>query len=330
MASIICKIALCTFRIITFQDVEEFCHNPAIQNSSQPESNLVEYKGWISSINFEKFVEKIVKETVSFANSDGGLIFIGIEEEKNSGGRRDYAGEVGTLPLKHAESLKQSIEDNCKNLIKPSFIPEIHIVPRPDTDKSVLLVRIDPDKISRPLLFKVDEGKWIPFVRVYTKQLIPTWDEIVQIAEKREEDKLAVERQKYMLYLVPNRPPFWYCFLRLSLRGRYHSCQFGMVKEFWSTEDIEQLATAVGKEVLVPTIGWQVFPWKAVFHPDFSRFTGPCEINQESTIKTVTFTPRPQEKMWEEIQKEAKKHYLLKFNRLGLMEGFAALFPTHR
>lgn len=316
------KLLYAPARDITFRDVEEFCRNPAVPDSSQPESNLVEYKGWSPGAALESLAEKLVKEIVAFANTEGGLILVGVQEEKDSlaGGRRDYPGIIGTLPLEQADSLKQSLEERCRNSTEPSFVPEILVFPRQEGRGAVLLIRVDPDKAERPLLARVIKGEKelrMPLVRVNKQVLPPSWEEIVGIAEKRREDKLADEQRKFMSCLTPSQPPFWYCYLRLTLRGRYYSRQFGALKEFWSSEDIEQLATAVDEEVPVPRTGWKVSPWGAVFHPDFRRLTGPREINRESSMRVVTFTPRP----WEEMWKEARKHYQLRFIRLGILEG---------
>lgn len=162
---------------ITFRDVEEFCRNPAVSDSSQPESTLVEYKGWGPRATPENVAEKLVKEIVAFANTDGGLIFLGVQEEKDSlaGGRRDYPGIIGTLSLKQADSLKQSLEERCRSSIEPSFVPEILVLPCQEEERAVLLIRVDPGKAERPLFARVMKGEKelrMPLVRV-GKQVLP-------------------------------------------------------------------------------------------------------------------------------------------------------------
>ncbi|QGP93775.1 Putative DNA-binding domain protein [Neomoorella glycerini] len=127
---------------ITIEDVKQFCLGSS-------ENDRVEYKRWHDKFDVEKLVQRIV----AMANTDGGLIFIGVVEEKDTGGRRDYAGGIEGIPLKEANSLKQSIEARCFNLTTPKWIPEILHISGLESEKSVLLIRIDPDKIERPLLF---------------------------------------------------------------------------------------------------------------------------------------------------------------------------------
>lgn len=316
------KLLYAPLDTINFQIIEEFCHNPAIQNSSQPESNLVEYKGWTSSVIFKSFTEKIVKEIVSFANTDGGLIFIGVGEEKDIGGRRDYAGEVGTLPLEQADSLKQSIEASCQNLINPSFVPEIHIIPHPGTDKSVLLIRIDLDKIPRPLLFKIGEGKWMPFIRVGTNQVVPTWDEILLIAKKRyKTDELMGRQEKENEGPIEfTISPFWYCSIQLILNKRYHSRWFGTLQHYWTSEDAEKLKKAVNSKVKLPGKIGESAPCTQVFHPKFSR-VNPLGFYTDFSTEKIMFSPVNGKNMFNG-QDKTNKYYQLIFERDGIMKGF--------
>jgi predicted HTH transcriptional regulator len=82
------------------------------------EFNEILEKGEGFNIEFKRKVstqEKIAKELIAFANTDGGMIFFGIDDDKKILGVESEKGEIGL------------IEESGLNFCSPHIIPEIEI-----------------------------------------------------------------------------------------------------------------------------------------------------------------------------------------------------------
>ena len=105
--------------------------------STPAESLTVEYK--------REFTRDLVEGVAAMVNTYGGLILVGVTDER--------------LPDRlvgvNSETQVQ-IANACHDSLEPPWVPEMIVVPlsdAPDT-LSILILRIDPGRAPRPLLFK--------------------------------------------------------------------------------------------------------------------------------------------------------------------------------
>ena len=56
----------------------------------QGESEKIEFKSWIATPNFKQMIKLCVKEIVALANSSGGYLLLGVEDNKEITGCKNY------------------------------------------------------------------------------------------------------------------------------------------------------------------------------------------------------------------------------------------------
>ncbi|TDM12879.1 AlbA family DNA-binding domain-containing protein [Macrococcus lamae] len=98
------------------------------------ESNTVEFKSWIKTPHFKEMIDLLVKEAVGFANTKGGRIFAGVEDN----------GEITGCNSFDTQNIIESIYDKTI----PKLFTEIEIVQI--QDKTILQITVEksPNKIS--------------------------------------------------------------------------------------------------------------------------------------------------------------------------------------
>ena len=115
---------------ITFKDVESFCEE-------WTESVRVEYK---RQIDATRHIPKIVS---SFANTYGGIFLIGVEADQKS-------NRVNSIPgIPQQNGIEERIRQSALTGIYPGVIPEIQLVPVPNSSNVVVVVRVD-ESIQAP------------------------------------------------------------------------------------------------------------------------------------------------------------------------------------
>ncbi|WP_143962819.1 AlbA family DNA-binding domain-containing protein [Litoribacter populi] len=128
-------------------------------------------------IEFKKKVahpDKIIKEVIALANTDGGYLLIGVDDDGTVSGQR-YVDE-------HVFLLDKTIAEH----IKPKLIYEKHILPI-NAKKGVAVFRFDKSP-SRPHYF-LEEKKRRSFIRVKDRS-VQASKEVWEILkkQKREQD----------------------------------------------------------------------------------------------------------------------------------------------
>jgi len=124
------------------------------------ELNRIAENGESQTVEFKKkidFPEKVVKEVVAFANTKGGNLFIGIEDDGIVSGLK--------YPDEETYSLNNAIESMCKPKINYQF-HKISISKK----RSVLHYKIFSNGI-RPHLVIYDSGKSNAYVRIADKSI---------------------------------------------------------------------------------------------------------------------------------------------------------------
>lgn len=100
-------------------------------------------KGEGLHLEFKKkanFPEKIAKELVAFANTDGGLLLLGVDDDGTVSGTRDIEGEVFVM------------EETIEKLIKPRLAYQAQVIKI--NDKKGLAIFEIPKSEKRPLYLR--------------------------------------------------------------------------------------------------------------------------------------------------------------------------------
>jgi predicted HTH transcriptional regulator len=100
-------------------------------------------KGEGLHLEFKKkanFPEKIAKELVAFANTDGGLLLLGVDDDGTVSGTRDIEGEVFVM------------EETIEKLIKPRLTYQAQVIKI--NDKKGLAIFEIPKSEKRPLYLR--------------------------------------------------------------------------------------------------------------------------------------------------------------------------------
>jgi len=112
---------------ITFQDVRDFC------NQQYGESIHLDYKRDINS--------SMAKTIAAMANTWGGLIIIGVEEE-------DSKPKLPVIGIDYKEHLREQINNIILGNIIPPVFPEIQVCESGDKKKAVIVVRVPQSNLT--------------------------------------------------------------------------------------------------------------------------------------------------------------------------------------
>ena len=161
---------------IEFEDVESFC-------KEWTEGVRVEYK---REITVNRHIPKIVS---SFANTYGGIFLIGVEaDQKNN--------RVNSIPgIPQQNGIEEQIQQSALTGIYPGVIPEIKLIPVPNTENVVVIVRVD-ESVQAPHAIKEVTQVYVrvgSITQPYEYKLADM-DRIAYML-KRREDSQVVARQ---------------------------------------------------------------------------------------------------------------------------------------
>lgn len=152
----------------------------------------IEFKRKVSS------PEKIAKEMIAFANTEGGIIFFGVDDDRSVVGVESEKGEIGL------------IEDVGKNNCYPPIEPEIEIFNY--KNKDVIIAYISESNYKPHFLYECDEKlsrNSKVYVRVNDKS-VPASYEVIQVLKNERPDappvKLSIgpNEKKLFEYLENN------------------------------------------------------------------------------------------------------------------------------
>ncbi len=126
------------FQEVTFNDVVQFCKKRV------PEGKQLDYK-YLLPKNHEKFAKVIA----SFANALGGLIIVGIQDDKNDLPRPPFTG------IAYHEKLRNTIEDIIQVYIDPIVFVDINICVNKTGDRMFVLIQIPQSNLTPHLVGKL-------------------------------------------------------------------------------------------------------------------------------------------------------------------------------
>lgn len=169
---------------IKFEDVKKFC------DAGTPESVKVDYKRELPK------PEKLAKVISSFANTWGGIIIIGVEEENR----------IPKLPIKGIDNqggYEEKITSICLSHINPPITPEIREIPLDETNKKcVILIRIaesdeTPHRVENDTEIYIRDNS---ISHPYEKKA--PWEAIEWLINKREK---AIKNRERLIERAVNR-----------------------------------------------------------------------------------------------------------------------------
>lgn len=96
-----------------------------------------------------KFSSSLTQSIVSMGNHAGGIILVGVDESVTAGSPKSVAWPPVGVAL---DRCIDTLQNHCHQYIQPTYLPEYHPVAIPTMpDKAVLVIRIDPQTVPRPL-----------------------------------------------------------------------------------------------------------------------------------------------------------------------------------
>lgn len=126
------------FHHVTFHDVADFCRR------GLPEGKQLDYKYMLPK-NYEKFAKTIA----SFANAMGGIIIIGVQDDKNDKPKPPFTG------IPYHEKMRNSIEDIIQTHIDPVVFVDINICVNKTGDRMFVLINIPQSNLTPHLVGKL-------------------------------------------------------------------------------------------------------------------------------------------------------------------------------
>ena len=126
------------FHNITFDDVVDFC------GRGMPEGKQLDYKYMLPK-NHEKFAKTIA----SFANAMGGMIIVGVQDDKNDKPKSPFTG------IPYHEKMRNSIEDIIQTHIDPVVFVDINLCVSKTGGRMFVLIHIPQSNLTPHLVGKL-------------------------------------------------------------------------------------------------------------------------------------------------------------------------------
>lgn len=117
------------------------------------ESQTVEFKSWIHAKNMRERIRLAVDELIAFANSGGGTVFFGVEDDGSITGCTDY----------DTQQIMESIYDQTR----PSLFTAIEIIKCPEGD--VLAISVE----ANGTIYATSSGKCLKRLGKNSKPYFP-------------------------------------------------------------------------------------------------------------------------------------------------------------
>jgi predicted HTH transcriptional regulator len=157
------------------------------------------------------YPEKIVRELIAFANTEGGTLLVGVDDD-------------GTIPgVKYPEEEGHVISEALKNYCRPSLLYKELIIP---ISENKYVVRFDiPPSLKRPHYFVLDKDTRQSFVRVKDMSIKASaeMEEIVRRSKQKRDIRFTFgdDEKKLMEYLDEHKFMSMPAYQKLSGLNRF-------------------------------------------------------------------------------------------------------------
>ena len=156
---------------ITFEDVKSFCDVWA-------EGVRVEYK---------KEIRHIPKIVSSFANTYGGVFLIGVEADQTN----NCVNAIPGIPQQNG--IEEQIQQSALTGIYPGVMPEIKLVGVPNTDKIVVVVRVD-ESVQAPHAIQNSTRVYVRTGSITSPYDLANMDRITYMLKRREDSQVVAQQ----------------------------------------------------------------------------------------------------------------------------------------
>ncbi|HCN18781.1 MAG TPA: hypothetical protein DIS73_00595, partial [Planctomycetia bacterium] len=155
---------------ITYQDVVEFCEK------YQPEGSFLDYKE-----DFPPQNEKLAKTIAAFANTWGGVLLIGVKDDKDGNPQPPFEG----IPCR--TGLHERVEEIIFSNIRPPVFTEVKVVQSSDELKAFVLVRV-PQSNDAHILNK-EQAVYIRTGRSSRPEEVISPEQIIWLQDRRKKSE---------------------------------------------------------------------------------------------------------------------------------------------
>ena len=153
---------------VTFADVIAFC------DQGLPESVNLDYKLEITA------PEKLAKTVSSFANTFGGVLVIGVDENDTSRPKAPFEG------LTFEQKIEERVWSTLVEHVYPPVLPEVHVCP-PENGRTFVVIRV-PQSSTTPHAIRHNTAVYLRTGNISKPELLErlaTTDEISWLRERR-------------------------------------------------------------------------------------------------------------------------------------------------
>ncbi|GAB2025192.1 putative DNA binding domain-containing protein [Lactovum odontotermitis] len=150
------------------------------------ESDVIEYKSSKTSLS-----KSLFESISSFANTKGGIIFLGVGEKMDTKGKKHYPVEGIDNPQRQEEILSQQLTD--PNVLSYNSV-ESFVIQGTPSGKSFIKISVAeaPDN-KKPVLVRIKDSKvMVPFIRVGSSDKIAKDEELKSLI-RHQSDELDVD-----------------------------------------------------------------------------------------------------------------------------------------
>lgn len=189
-------------------------------SSKIPESTILDYK-WRIDLTQREHKEKLAKWIAGFANSNGGILVLGVKEIENTG-EPDPDAELCPITIPDGIELIQHITNIVNGLINPR--PEFHLFPI-NVDGGQVAIIIVPASANKPHVVQI-RGDYLVPIRRGTSTVSATRLELDSLYADRLATKTTLEQNalyqfnRYCPEILANRP---LCFIYATPVGMQHN-----------------------------------------------------------------------------------------------------------
>ncbi len=148
---------------ITYQDVVDFC------SQQNKETIHLDYK--------QKIAGNLVKTIAAMANTWGGLIVIGVEDE-------DSKPKIPAIGIPYKEYLREQINNLILGNVTPPLFPEIQVCPSENNKRAFIIIRVLQSNLT-PHAIKNNTKVYIRTDTSNEPEELTSIDKVLWLVEKR-------------------------------------------------------------------------------------------------------------------------------------------------